>query len=67
MVVPSRGGSRVAAREHSGGCYAFLVVSPSALGFGTALARLADEIVPAVSNIMFVLVVLSFRLASKTL
>ena len=38
----------------------FLWYPPSALGFGTALTGFTDEIVPAVLNIMFVLVVPSF-------
>jgi hypothetical protein len=41
----------------------FLRYPPSALGFGTALTRLVDEIVPAVPSIMFVLVVPSFDLS----
>jgi hypothetical protein len=57
-VTPSLRGSRLVAREHSRGCYLFFLrYPPSALGFGTALARFMDEIVPVVPNITFVLVV----------
>ena len=41
----------------------FLRYPPSALGFETALIGLADEIVPAVPSITFVLVVPSFGLS----
>ena len=41
----------------------FLWYPPSALGFGTALIGLADEIVPAVHGVTFVLVVPSFGLS----
>ena len=41
----------------------FLWYPPSALGFGTALIGLADEIVLAVPSITFVLVVPSFGLS----
>ena len=40
----------------------FLRYLPSALGFGTTLTRLADEIVLAIPNVTFVLVVPSFGL-----
>ena len=40
----------------------FLRYPPSALGFGTALIGLTDEIVPAVPSVTFVLVVPSFGL-----
>ena len=36
---------------------------PSAVGFGTSLVGLTDEIVPAVPSVMFVLVVPSFGLS----
>jgi hypothetical protein len=51
-------------REHSEGCYIFfLQYPPSALGFGTALTGLTDEIVPVVPSITFVLVVPSLELS----
>ena len=41
----------------------FLRYPPSALGFGTALIVLTNEIVPAVPSVAFVLVVPSFGLS----
>ena len=41
----------------------FLWYPPSALGFGTALVRLMDEIVSAIPSITFVLVVPSLGLS----
>ena len=64
MAIPSLRGSRLEAREHSGGMLRFFLrYPPSALGFGTALVVLGDEILPAVHSIMFVLVVPSFGLS----
>jgi hypothetical protein len=55
-------------REHSGGMlHFFLQYPPSALGFGTALTRLVDEIVPTIPSITFVLVVPSFDLGGALL
>jgi hypothetical protein len=52
---------KIGGEEALGGmlCF-FLVVSPSALGFGTALRRFADEIGPVVPIFTFVLAVPSF-------
>ena len=64
LAVASLWGSRLAAREHSGGVLCFFLRYPlSALGFGTALVGLANEIVPAVPSVMFVFVVPSFGLS----
>ena len=64
MAVASLWGSRLAAREHSGGVLWFFLRYPlSALGFGTALVGLANEIVPAVPSVTFVLMVPSFGLS----
>ena len=41
----------------------FLWYPPSALGFGTALIGLTDEIVPAITSVTFVLVVPLFGLS----
>ena len=43
--------------------HCFLRYPSSALGFGTTLTRLADEIVLAIPNVTFVLVVPSFELS----
>ena len=43
----------------------FLRYPPSALGFGTTLIGLMDEIIPAVPSVTFVLVVPSFVLSRE--